>query len=186
MVDASSAHGAAAASRAAVDEFRVGSRLARQLLIHHGRVVDEGGHDHRGLLHVVGLDPIEDVLVGVVSPRVVLDLVLDELEAGQADAVERLVVGAAGVGDRQGGGAHLAERLEPLAEDRPDGLVALHVDAADLAGAVIEVEIGRELGELGLGRRFGRILGAAVAPLPLPLPWMRPRQWRAGAGRTCC
>ena len=50
-----------------------------------------------GLLHVVGLDAVVDVLVRVVGPGVVLDLVLDELEAGQADAVERLVVGAAGV-----------------------------------------------------------------------------------------
>src|ERR671917_510774 len=29
--------------------------LARELLVAHGRVVDEGGHDGRGLLHVVGL-----------------------------------------------------------------------------------------------------------------------------------
>ena len=30
--------------------------------------LDEGGHDHRGLLHVVGLDPVVDVLVRVVGP----------------------------------------------------------------------------------------------------------------------
>ena len=35
------------------------------------------------------------------SPGVVFDLVLDELEARQADSVERLVVGAAGIGDRK-------------------------------------------------------------------------------------
>ena len=123
----------------------LGAGLAGQLLVHHGGVVHEGGHDRGGLLHVLGLDAVEDVLVGVVGPGVVLDLILDELEAGQADAVERLVVGAAGVGDGQRGGAHLAEGLEPLAEDRADGLVPLEVDAADLAGAVVEVEVGLEL-----------------------------------------
>ena len=40
--------------------------FARELLVAHGGVVDKGGHDDRGLLHVFRLNAIEDVLVRVV------------------------------------------------------------------------------------------------------------------------
>ena len=65
------------------------------------------------LLHVVVLDPLVRIHVRVVGAGVVLDVVLDELEARQADAVERLVVGAAGVANGQRGRAQVAERLQP-------------------------------------------------------------------------
>ena len=38
-------------------------RLARQLLVSHRGVVNKPGHDGRSLLHVISLDPIEDILV---------------------------------------------------------------------------------------------------------------------------
>ena len=83
----------------------------------------------------------------------VLDFVLDELEAGQADAVERDVVGAAGVALGDGRDAEVLERLDPGCEDRRDGVILLRVDAADLAGAVVEVEVGGEFGVLRLDRQ---------------------------------
>ena len=76
--------------------------------------------------------------------RVVLDRILNELEAGQPDRVERLVIRAAGVADRQRRHAEVVERLHPLLEDRRDGLVALQVDAANRAGAVVDVEVAGE------------------------------------------
>src|SRR3954467_2943279 len=60
-----------------------GRGLARQLRVEHRGLVDEGGHDGRGLLHVVRLYALEGVLRRVVSARVVLHFVLYELEAGQ-------------------------------------------------------------------------------------------------------
>ena len=49
-------------------------------------------------------------------PRVVFDLVLNELKSGQTDAVKRLMVGAAGIRDRNRAGPHIAERQQPLLE----------------------------------------------------------------------
>src|SRR5438270_8360826 len=92
--------------------------LARELLVAHGGLVDEGGHDDGGLLHVVLLYALVGVLGRVVRARVVVNRVLYELEAGQADGVEREVVGAARVRERQGLRAQVVERREPLAEER--------------------------------------------------------------------
>src|SRR5262249_44515608 len=110
------------------------NRPARQLLVERRRLVNERGHDDGGLLQVVGRDAVEDVLVGVVGAGLVLDGVLDELEGGQADAVERLVIGAERAGGGERRGAQVAEGLEPAAEDGADAFVALGIDAADLAG----------------------------------------------------
>src|SRR5262245_38627970 len=55
------------------------------------------------------------------------------------------MIGAAGVSAGQSGRSQIAKRLEPGAENRAHGFVALQVDAANLARAVVEVEIGREL-----------------------------------------
>ena len=75
----------------------LGLRLARELFVEVSGIVDECRHDHRRLLHILFLDAVKEVLVRVVRARFVFDIVLDELEAGEADAVERLVVGSAGV-----------------------------------------------------------------------------------------
>ena len=55
------------------------------------------------------------------------------------------MVGAAGVVVGHRVGAEVEKRLEPAAEDGPGGGVALGVDAADLAAAVVQVEVGREV-----------------------------------------
>src|SRR5205085_11239207 len=66
-----------------------GRGLARKLRVEHGGLVDEGGHDGRGLLHVVRLYALVCVLRRVVRARAVIHLVLYELEAGQPYRVER-------------------------------------------------------------------------------------------------
>jgi hypothetical protein len=67
-------------------------RLARQPLVAVRRVVDEGRDDHGVLAHILFLDPFVRVHVRVVRARVVLDVVLDELEARQADSIEGLMI----------------------------------------------------------------------------------------------
>src|SRR6185295_8166531 len=74
----------------------------------------------------------------------VLNFVLNKLEARQANRVKRKMIGSARVGYRKRGGAHFAERCQPLTKDWPDRFVILQIDAADLAGAVIEIEVGTE------------------------------------------
>ncbi len=83
------------------------------------------------------------------SPRIVLDRVLYELEPRQPHSIERLMVGSTGIPQRKRSRSHFAERREPGAEDRSDGFVSLQVDASNLAGAVIEVEVTGELRLLG-------------------------------------
>src|SRR5204863_1613554 len=84
--------------------------------------------------------------------RVVVELVLDELEAGEADGVEGEVIGAAGAAHRQRRGTEVVKRDEPFPEDRNDRRVLLTVDAPHLSGAVVEVEVRRELLPLRLER----------------------------------
>src|SRR5207249_2942021 len=67
--------------------------LAGEHRVPRGRVIDERGHDDRGLHHVLALDPVVQVHVRVVAARLVVGLVLDELEAGQAHRVEGEMVG---------------------------------------------------------------------------------------------
>src|SRR4029434_1988118 len=99
--------------------------------------------------------------IGVLGTRVVFDLALNELEAGQSDRVEREVIGPAGVPAGQRSRPQVTERFEPGAEDRAHGLVALQIDAANLARPVVEVEIGREL----LVSRFERDRRLFALPL---------------------
>src|SRR5204863_4195735 len=118
--------------------------FSRQFFVAHGGVIDEGGHDDGGLLEVILRGAVEYVHVGMVRARAVLQRILDELETGEADSVERLVVGPAGVGYGDGGGAHVCEGCQPLLEEGFHTFVALGVDSADLAAAVIQVEVAGE------------------------------------------
>ncbi len=92
------------------------------------------------------MDAVVDIHVGVVGAGFVVHRVLDELEAGEADGVKGKVICAAGVADRNGPGAHVFEGFEPGFEDGAHHVVALQVDAADFAGAVVVVEIAGEFG----------------------------------------
>ena len=126
-----------------------------------GGVVDERGDDRRRLHQVAAPGGGRRRRCSEWWVRVpVVHRVLDELEARQADRVERQVVGAAGVADRERGARGRGTAAATL-EDRPHHVVALQVDAADLAGAVVEVEVGRPASR-GRGRaassRVGEVL----------------------------
>src|SRR5437588_185658 len=94
-----------------------GHRLPRKLVVPRGGVIREAGHDYRRLLQIVCLGAVENVLVRVMRAGVVFDSVLDELEARQPDAVEGLMVRAAGIRDRHGRRAHLLEWRQPVREE---------------------------------------------------------------------
>ena len=68
--------------------------------------------------------------------------ILDELESGDADGIEGEMVSAAGVAHGESGHAEIFERTHPGFEDGGNGLVLLQVDAANLSGAVVDVEVG--------------------------------------------
>src|SRR5690606_3845651 len=133
-------------------------RLARHLLIAHRRVVDHAGDDRRGLLEVLRRGVVVGVQVGVVDVGAVVQAIVHELEARQADPVERDVVGAAGVARDHHGGADVGERRHPCLEDRHRGQVLLGVHAADLARAVVQVEVGREPVVRGLALQLATVL----------------------------
>ena len=118
---------------------------AGQFFIAHGGVPDKGGDDGGGLFEVVGHQVVVVVHVGVVRAAPVGHAILDELEAGDAHGVKGQVVGAAGVLEGEGGGVEVFEIAQPFTEDGAHGLVALEVNTADAAGAVVEVVIGRDL-----------------------------------------
>ena len=82
--------------------------------------------------------------------RVVFERILNELETGEADGVVRKMIGAAGVLNRDGVHPHRLERLHPFAENRPCGFVALQIDAAEFAAAIVNVEVNVKLALLGL------------------------------------
>ena len=82
----------------------------------------------------------------------VIHRVLNELEAGDARGIERLMVGAAGIAHGKRIHAKITKRLHPRFKDRLDPGILLHVNAANLAGAVIHVEIDRDLCLLRLSR----------------------------------
>ena len=107
---------------------------------------------------------VECVDARVVRDAAVIERVLDELEARQPDRLHVLVVGAAGLAGGHRAGAHAVERREPFLQQRNRADVVLGIDAADLADAVVEVEIGLEVvvPRLLLDRERPRPLGEIV------------------------
>ena len=87
------------------------------------------------------MQAIIDVHVGVVSASVVLDRVLNELEAGNAGSIEREMVGTASVAHGQRVHTKIGEWLHPRFEDRQYCGILLHINAADFAGAIVHVEV---------------------------------------------
>ena len=142
--------------------LRAGIGFARKEIGAHRGLPGEARDDDGRLHQVLALEPLVGVQVRVVRARLVLDLVLDELEPGQADGVERTwsvppvsrivtVVTPRSLSGR-----------DPALEDRDDRRVFLGVDAADLARAVVDVEVGGELRVLGLRRDGPRLLPEEV------------------------
>src|SRR5579871_97924 len=83
----------------------------------------------------------------------ILQRILNELECRQTDTVERDVVRAPRVPNRQRGRAQILQRLHPSLEDWTRLVVVLDVDAADLAAAVVEVIVSGKRSE---ERRVGK------------------------------
>src|ERR1022692_3529314 len=78
----------------------------------------------------------------MVGAGLVLDGILDELESRDADGIKGLMVGAAGVTHGERVHAQVFERLHPGFKDWGYRFVLLQIDASNLAGAVVHVEIG--------------------------------------------
>ena len=153
------------------DGHRLGKRFAGEHFVAVGGEVDEAGDDDGHLLHVGFLDAFVDVHVGVVRARVVVHRILDELEAGEADGVVRKMIGAAGVTDRQSGHAEIVERNHPGIEEGRDHFIALEIDAANFAGAVVDVVVGVEFGVLwgDLDEMRGGIFCVGIAEMLLDI-----------------
>src|SRR5688572_6717833 len=92
---------------------RFRQRLARQHLGTRSGVIDKAGHHGGRLLQITALNTIVGIHVGVVCPRLVLDWILNELEARQPDSVEGKMIRACRVADRQCRHALILERLHP-------------------------------------------------------------------------
>jgi hypothetical protein len=54
--------------------------FSRQLFVSHRSVVNKRRHDRCCLLHIVALDSIKNILIRMMSSRIVFDLILNELE----------------------------------------------------------------------------------------------------------
>ena len=144
--------------------------FARQHLLARGSVIDKNSFDGGSLRQVLFLKALIGIHIGVVGARSVIETILNELKAGNADRVERLVVCAAGVAHGDGGHAKIPERLHPLGEDRSDRGVLLQINTANASTPVIEIEVCRELLIIGLGlHRSGRL---AVELGELKLIWL--------------
>src|ERR1017187_2688110 len=74
-----------------VEQIRAGSfgGFARQLLVQHRGVVSDRPQNDGGLLEVFGLDAIQHVLIRMMGAATVIKWILNELEAGQANGIER-------------------------------------------------------------------------------------------------
>src|SRR5579859_6419498 len=126
--------------------------LAREHLIAHRRVIDEVGNNHSDLPQILELHTIVNIHIRVMRARLVLDRVLDELESWNAYCIEREVIRSASVAHCERVHSQIFELLHPRLENGLHCRVALHVDAANLACAIVDVEISGDLGLLRLDR----------------------------------
>ncbi len=84
--------------------------------------------------------------------RFVFDGILNELKSWNAGRIERQMIGAARIAHGECGHAEILERAHPAFKNRRDRLIFLQVNAANLARAVVHVEIRRHPGLLRLHR----------------------------------
>src|SRR5580692_11994913 len=90
---------------------------------------------------------VEGVEVRVMDPGFVVQGILNELKRGQAQpAQENVIGGIRGLRDHRGG-AQARERRQPFAEDRDYAEITLRIDTPNLAGSIVDIEIGREVRE---------------------------------------
>ncbi len=69
-------------------------RLAGQHLVAHRRVVNEDRFDRGGLREIARLQAFVSIHIRVVGARDVVELVLNKLEARNANVIERFVIRA--------------------------------------------------------------------------------------------
>ena len=138
----------------------LGKRLARHHLVALRGVIHEDRLDGRNLLQVGRLQAFHHILVRMVGAALVVEHVLNELESGDAHRVKAQVIGAAGVAIGDGGNAEVLQRRNPLRKDRRNGPVSLRVDAANFAGAVIDIEIRRKSVSAPVSPRAVRLAAA--------------------------
>src|SRR5437868_726377 len=86
------------------------------------------------------------------SARIVFDWVLNELEAGNAGGVEGEMIGAPGVPHGERIHSQIFEGTHPCFEDRLHSGIPLHVDAANLSRAIVDVEVRGNFGLFWLYR----------------------------------
>src|ERR1035438_466841 len=77
---------------------------------------------------VTAVAPRSYIHVGMMRARGVIHGVLNELETGQPDRVEGLVVRSARVANGHRSRAQIFERLQPRFENRPRHIVALQIN----------------------------------------------------------
>src|SRR5262245_44074266 len=94
-------------------------RLSREQLIAVGGIVGKRRNHDRILNHVFRLDAFVHIHAGVMCARIVLNGILDELEARQSDGIEILMIGPAGAARSQRGHAEFPEWLHPLFKHGP-------------------------------------------------------------------
>src|SRR5437867_556356 len=135
-------------SRLGARGLRFGQGLARDHFVAVGSHIDKGCDDHGHLLHVRLLNAFIDVHVRVVGARVVVQRILDELKAGEAHSIEGEVISSAGVADGERVHAEIVEGDHPRGKYRGHHFIPLQIDAANLAGAIVDVVVGIELGVL--------------------------------------
>src|SRR5215472_16854743 len=99
--------------------------------------------------------------------RSVIERILNELEAGNPDRVERLVIGAARVSHGNRADSQIREGSDPLLEDGSDGRVLLQVDAANFSRPVVDVEVSGNLLLLGFQLDRSRRLSQEIRQLEL-------------------
>ena len=97
----------------------MGHRFARDHLVAHGGVVDEGRFDRCGLLEVGRLEALVNILVRVVGAGFIVERILNELEAGKADGVEGDMIGAAHAAHGDGRDAEVLQWRDPLRKMGP-------------------------------------------------------------------
>src|SRR5215470_16867682 len=77
--------------------------------------------------------------------RPVVEHVLNKLESRDTDGIERLMIRTAGVTHGDAADPEVRERRNPLLEAGGDRGILLQIDSANLAGAIINVEVSGDL-----------------------------------------
>jgi hypothetical protein len=130
------------------DEFTHGSNPRHPRSQSHSlpglccRLPQHCGRDRRRLLHVVLVQAIEQILIGMPRQRPVVERVLREHRGGHIRVMERHMVAATWNSDRYDGrGAKIARRGELRSKAiRKLGVAGRKIDAADAAAAVVKVQ----------------------------------------------